>query len=67
VRLTERIGRLGARAPNSLKRVVLVWISPDGRTIKAADTHPHLPDDGRYIRYLTPYDPARVNNVAQAN
>jgi len=67
VRLTERIERLEARAPKLLKRVVLVWISPKGHTITAADTHPHLPDDGQYMRYLTPYDPARVSNAAQAN
>ena len=65
--LLRRIERLEAQLPKVQKRVVLVWISPDGHTIKAADTHPHLPDDGQYIRYLTPYDPARVNHVAQAN
>jgi hypothetical protein len=67
VRLLERVGRLEARMPKPRKRVILVWISPSGQTIKAADTHPHLPDDGVYTRYLTPYDPARVNNAAQTN
>jgi hypothetical protein len=65
--LLRRIERLEARVPKPLQRVVLLWVSPDGSTIKAADTHPRLPDDGQYLRYLTPYDPARVNNVAQAN
>jgi hypothetical protein len=65
--LRRRIEKLEARPPKVPRRVVLVSISPDGRTIKAADTHPHLPDDGRYMRYLTPYDPARVNHVAQTN
>jgi len=46
--------------PKPQKRVVIVWVSPDGNTIKAADTHPHLPDDGNYIRYLTVYQPGAV-------
>jgi hypothetical protein len=41
--------------PKLPKRVILFWISPDGRTTKAADTHPHLPDDRQYTRYLSPY------------
>jgi hypothetical protein len=67
VRLIERIERLEARAPKTLKRVVLVWISPDGSTTKAADTHPHLPDDRQYTRYLTPYQPGGGIDAAQTN
>jgi hypothetical protein len=67
VRLLERIERLEASVPKSLKRVILVWISPDGSTIKAADTHPDLPDDGHYTRYLTPYQPGGGIDAPQAN
>jgi hypothetical protein len=65
--LRRRIEKLEARLPKSLKRVILVWISPDGHTIKAADTHPLLPDDGQYIRYLTPYQPGGGIDAAQTN
>jgi hypothetical protein len=61
VKLALRIQRLESRLPKVQKRVILVWISPDGRTIKAADTHPHLSDDGKYTRYLTPYQPGVID------
>jgi hypothetical protein len=67
VRLLERIERLEARAPKPLKRVILVWVSPDGSTIKAADTHPDLPDDGEYTSYLTPYRPGGGIDAPQTN
>ena len=57
MRLVERIGRLEARVPKPLKGVILVWVSPDGSTTKAADTHPYLPDDRLYDDYLSPYQP----------
>jgi hypothetical protein len=69
MKLIKRLELLEARAPKALKRVVLVWVSPDGCTIKAADTHPHLPDDREYTSYLTPYRPGGGigDDVAQAN
>jgi hypothetical protein len=67
VRLTERIERLEARAPKPLKRVGLVWVSPDGSTTKAADTHPHLPDDREYTSYLSPYRRGGGIDAPQAN
>jgi hypothetical protein len=57
MRLLARIQRLEARAPKPETRFILVWTDPDGNTTKAADTHPHLPDDREYTRYLTPYQP----------
>jgi hypothetical protein len=57
VRLLERIARLEARTPKSPKRIILVWVGKSGRTIKAADTDPHLPDDREYDHYLMPYQP----------
>jgi hypothetical protein len=65
--LLRRIEKLEARLPKVLKRVILVWVSPDGSTTKAADTHPDLPDDGNYTRYLTPYQPGGGIDAAQAN
>jgi hypothetical protein len=65
--LLRRIEKLEARLPKVQKRVILVWISPDGSTTKAADSHPDLPDDGNYTRYLTPYQPGGGIDAPQAN
>ena len=61
MRLLTRIQRLEALAPKPETRFILVWTDPDGNTTKAADTHPHLPDDGTYTHYLTPYQPGVVD------
>jgi hypothetical protein len=65
--LLRRIEKLEARLPKAQKRVILVWVSPDGSTTKAADTHPDLPDDGLYTHYLTPYKPGGGIDVPQAS
>jgi hypothetical protein len=69
VRLSVRIERLEARVPKSRNRVVLVWIGKDGRTMKAADTDPHLPDPRKYDSYLPPYQfgGGLRTHAAQAN
>lgn len=57
MKMRVRIERLEARIPKAQKRYILLWIDPEGNATKAADTHPHLPDYGKYTRYLTPYTP----------
>jgi hypothetical protein len=69
VNLLLRIQRLEARVPRGRNRIILVWIGRDGRTIKAADTDPHLPDQRQYDAYLSPYQPGGGAQAyaAQAN
>jgi hypothetical protein len=67
MKLLVRIQRLEARVRKTQKRFVLLWIDPEGGTIKAADTHPHLPDDGQYTRYLTPYQPGGGSHAAKTH
>ncbi len=43
---------LERRVPPTPVRVILVWVDEEGRLTKAADTHPHLPDDEQYFRKL---------------
>jgi hypothetical protein len=67
MKMLLRIQRLEARVPKTPKRFILVWVGPDGQTTKAADTHPHLPDDGQYTRYLTPYQPGGGLHAAETH
>lgn len=57
MKLESRLQRLEARAPRVRNRVILVWIDPEGRRTKAADTDPELPDLNHYDAYLLPYAP----------
>jgi hypothetical protein len=57
MRLLLRIERLEAKAPTSPKRIILLWIGRNGRTTKAGDTDPHLPDGRHYDSYRFPYLP----------
>ena len=52
MRIAARIAKLEARAPKQPKRIILVWLDPEGRRTKAADTHPHLPDTSTYHAYV---------------
>jgi hypothetical protein len=67
MRLPMRIERLEARVPRSPMRVILVWVDEDGGTIKAADSHPNLPDSCQYDEYLSPYQPGGGTHAAQAH
>jgi hypothetical protein len=53
MKLLARIERLEALPPKAAMRFILVLVGPNGELFTAADTHPHLPDDGGYTRYLT--------------
>jgi hypothetical protein len=50
--LQARVEALERLIPSGRRRVILVWIDREGRRTKAADTHPHLPDNNFYDEKL---------------
>ena len=52
--LQARVEALERLIPSGRCRVILVWEDGEGRLTKAADTHPHLPDNNFYDQKLRP-------------